>query len=325
MSLVAFLLAKDSIVLAGVMSAAMATGMIAARLFRTVHPRALSIIMTIARAGAVFAAYQNANAVAIMLATLAGSCSRRLFLDLKHQVGDIDPRHLVAHGAYNSLGFGVGAAIAGFLLPFETVAQLAALAVAVAAVVAYPDADEHDVEEATGLTRRDLAATVVFSFAATPSSNAIAPALLIGIVGSQVAGLSCLMYTIGSVLSSQVAGLLLRHRKPVALSTALSAITFAVMLLAPVAAVIYLARFVAGAVLYAGQGIMEMRTHREGDGKGLEQLWTLLSAAGVVANLTVPFVVEQTSLWAAPLWTLLGAVIIANLRHVPGLRADPRR
>lgn len=320
MSLVAFLLAQESIVLAGVMSAAVAVGMISSRFLRGMHPRPMSFLMTIARAAAVFAAYQDAFTVAILCAAVAGLSSRRLLLDLKHQVGDIDPRHLVTHGTLNSVLFGVGAAAAGFLLPSPAVAQLVAISVAIAAMVAYPDADRHDVEEAAGLTRRDVVAAIVFTFASTPLTNAIAPALLIGVVGSEVAGFSCLAYTLGSLLAPKLTRGLLRFTKPVAVATTVAAATFAVTILFPEPLVVHLTRFAAGAFLYAGHGIMEMRTQRAGDGKGLEYLWSLISGAGVIANIAVPVTVESTSLWAAPLWTLLGAVIIGNLSRIPQLR-----
>ena len=321
MTLVAFLIASESIVLAGIMSAAVSIGMISSRLFRRTHPRTLSLVMTAARALAVFAAYHHQYTIAILLAAVAGMSSRRLFLDLKHQVGDIKPSHLVTHGARNSIGFGIGAAAAGLLLPFTLYAQLAALLVGVAAVVAYPDADKHDVEEATGLTRRDLVASVVFSFASTPLGNGIAPALLIGSVGSQVAGISCFAFTVGSLLAPRLARLLGKFPKPVAVSTAAAGLTFIAMIVAPYALVVYLSRLAAGALLYAGQGIMEMRTHRENeDGKGLELLWSLLSAANVIASIAIPFTVEHSTLWTAPLWTLLGALLIFNLTRIPGLR-----
>jgi hypothetical protein len=320
MSLVAFLLAEESIILAGVMSAAVALGMISSRFLKGIRPRTMSLLMTVARTLAVFAAYKEAYFISIVCAAVAGLASRRLLLDLKHQVGYINPRHLAKHAIVNSLLFGVGAGIAGIALSTPVFAQVVAFLVAVAAFLTYPYKGNQDVGEASGLTRRDVIAATVFTFASAPLTNSIAPVLLIGIVGSGVAGLSCLFFTLGSLFAPRMADVLLRYPKPVALTTALASITFASGIFYPEPLIIYLTRFVAGTLLYVGQGILEIRTQREGDGKGLEYLWSLISAAAVIANIAVPWGVELTSVWMAPLWTLIGAFIIFNLSRIPTLR-----
>lgn len=320
MSLIAFQLAGRSLTLAGIFSAAVAVGMMSSRLLRRLDARPVSVLMTVARTVALFAAYANVVPVSVLAGAVAGSASRRLTLDLKHQVGDIEPAHLVTHGTWNAISFGVGAAAAGVLLEHPLIAQLVAFVVALGAAVVYLDGDEHDVEESSGLTRRDLVATVVFSFASNPLSNATAPLILLGTVSSGVVVLSCFAYTLGALAAPNFARALHRFNKPVAVATALSAGVFAIMLLVPNPVVVFAARALTGALLFAGQGIMEMRSKRAGDGKGLEHLWTLLSAAGVVANFVVPYSVEQSSLWTAPLWTFAGALVIMSLSRIPMLR-----
>lgn len=318
MSLVAFTLATRSITLAGVMSAAVAVGMMLSPLLRNVHPKVFSVVMLATRIAAVYFAYRGFAPLAILAAALAGLSSRRLFLDLKHRVGAIDPTHLVTHGARNSIGFGLGAAAAGLLVSHPTIAQLVAALVGVVAFFVYPDSERHDVEEASGLTKSDLVASVVFSFSMTPLSNGVAPIILLAVVGPEVAGLSCLGYTLGSLLSSKLAKYLYRSEQSVAIATAAAGLVFMFMLSMPSGPVVIPARSVTGALLFAAQGILEMRSHREGsDGRGLEHLWTMLSAAGVVANLAIPFAVDNTTLWSAPAITLIGALAIATLNRRP--------
>ena len=321
MSLVAFVLATSSITLAGVMSAAVALGMMTSPLVRNIHPKVFSILMLAARTGAVFFAYRHWFAAAIVAAAVAGLSSRRLFLELKHRVGSLDPAHLVTHGARNSIAFGFGATAAGLLVSHTVIAQVAAASIALVALLTYPSTERHDAEEASGLTRRDLVSSVVFAFAMTPLSNGVAPLILLSVVGTEVAGLSCLAYTLGALLSTRVARTLSRTPKPVSAATALAGVVFLVMLAVPSGPAVLVARFFTGALLFAAQGIMEMRSHREGtDGRGLEHLWTLLSGTGVVANLLIPYSIDHTSLWAAPAWTLAGSLVIVMLSRIPALR-----
>ncbi len=323
MSLIAFLAASRSLTLAGVFSAAVGVGMLSSRIFGRFSPRLVGLVMFVARSAALYAAFNDMFMVAIILAAVGGSASRRLFIDLKHRVGPLDPSRLVVHGAWNAVGFGIGATLAGLLLDQSMVAQIVAFGVGALALAIYPSSTVDTTTATTGLTGGDLVVSVLYSFASNPLINATAPVLLLASVGPEIAGLSSFAFTLGSLLAPRAARVLQRVTHPVAVAVGLAGVSFALLLFFPHPLLVLSVRFFNGMLLYAGQGILEMRSQQDGDGRGLESLWTAIAAASILASFVVPSTVEHFGLYSALVWPIAGALLIAAVPLATGKRRTP--
>jgi hypothetical protein len=255
--------------------------------------------------------------LSILLGFLLAIISRRQFIDLKNLTGSIKVKELTRHGSFNALGYGVGSALAGLILNLHTYAFTLITLAIFFAYLTYPNFNYSLNTHSGGLSKRDVAVAILFTSAITPLGNAVVLLAISKLYGDKFSGLGVLAYTLGSVLSHQIARFLRVRRYPIAKSIWMSSIIFVPILFTGNILILLASRFLTGAFLYAAQGLMEERTHKNVDsGKGLDFLWSTFSIVAFLLLLVLPKAGEHFGYFILPIISFSLGILISLLRKV---------
>lgn len=250
------------------------------------------------------------------LGLILASLSRRQFIDLKQGVGAVDVRFLTAHGSFNAIGYGLGAAVSGLLLGYNYLLFGVGILTFVLSFLFYPvNSTNTRKNNALGLTKRDIAVAILFTASITPLGNAVGLLVFSNIYGDEVAGLTVFAYTLGSLLSQKIADKLRERQRPIAKSVFVSSLFLTISLLYHSSPLLLVLRFTTGAMLYAAQGLLEERTHKETESRrGLDYLWSIFSLTSFTLLLVLPGLGERFGFIILPIYSMFLAVFIAYLR-----------
>ena len=254
----------------------------------------------------------------LLLALILASMSRRQFIDLKQEVGGLDVKTLTGHGSFNAIGYGIGAALSALFLNTQSLLYALALLFFILSFIFYPVSSEIKIiNKSLGLSKRDVAVAVLFTASIAPLGNAVCLLVFSKIYGDKIAGLTVFAYTLGSLLSQLVADKIREKGRPIAKSVFTTSLFLLISLLVHQEILLITLRFLTGSLLYAAQGLLEERTHKNTESeRGLDYLWSIFSLTSFTLLLILPTLGERFGFIYLPVYSIALSLLIASLKKI---------
>ena len=254
----------------------------------------------------------------VILGYLLAMVSRKQFIDLKHLVAAIDKNKLTNHGAYNALGYGSGALVAGITFQqFESIYVILTAITLLLSFWLYPNVLINGAEEHRGLSKRDIYIAIIFVIGSTPLNNTLGLLIITQLNGEKFAGLAAFAFTLGSLLAGRLRNLIIDLWRPIGSSLATAAVLFLASLLLDNQPVTLLTRFLIGTLLFASQGLLEERAKSDkGLSQGIEFLWNIFSLTAFISMLILPVVGKEFGFFILGLLSLICSFIIMSLKLI---------
>ena len=242
--------------------------------------------------------------------------SRKIFIQLKEYVSEIDVNHLTAHGSINAVGYGIGSVISGVANEEKLFFILISLITISLTYIIKPCRMGLTRKESLGISKRDLYIASVFTFSSTPLNNTLGLLIYANIFNEEIASLGALVFNIGSILSYKIKVFISKSGKPIAYSLLLSSLIYISTLYIEYLAYFFITRLLTGAILFAAQGLLEERSKKgaESNDKGLEHLWQIFSLFSFLSLLVLPFFGERFGYLILGLISLTSSFVLIILK-----------
>lgn len=150
--------------------------------------------------------------------------SRKIFIQLKEHISEIDINYLTAHGSINAVGYGLGSVISGVVNEEKFIFIIISLITILLTYLIKPCSKGFTRKESLGISRRDLYIASVFTFSTTPLNNTLGLLIYAHIFNEEIASLGALVFNIGSTLSYKIKVFISKSGKPIAYSLLLSSL-----------------------------------------------------------------------------------------------------
>jgi hypothetical protein len=253
-----------------------------------------------------------------LLGLIQAIFSRKIFIQLKEHISEIDINHLTAHGSINAVGYGLGSVISGIVNEEKLVFIIISFITISLTYIIKPCAMGFTRKESLGISRRDLYIASVFTFSTTPLNNTLGLLIYANIFNEEIASLGALVFNIGSAISYKIKVFISKSDKPIAYSLLLSSLIYISTLYIEYLAYFFISRLLSGSILFAAQGLLEERS-KKGAGsndKGLEHLWQIFSIFSFLSLLVLPFFGERFGYLILGLISLTSSFILIIIKKL---------
>jgi hypothetical protein len=317
-----FELNKKSILLASLWSATFILGTVISLYVKFDNPKIAKLLTFLARILILPILLFETNSLSIagifLLGLIQAIFSRKIFIQLKEYISEIDINHLTAHGSINAVGYGLGSVLSGFLNEAKMLFILISLITISLTYILKPCRESLHSKDNLGISRRDLYIASVFTFSTTPLNNTLGLLIYANIFNEEIAALGALVFNIGSILSYKLKVFISKTGKPIAFSLLISSLIYISTLYIGFLPYFFISRLVIGSFLYAAQGLLEERSKKgaENNDKGLEHLWQIFSLFSFLSLLILPSFGERFGYLILGLISLTSSFILIIIKRV---------